>query len=100
MRLKKIDSIIVRHWLNSLVIERLKVRQNQYLRYFRKPETTGRRHFTGCCTRYFGFRVNTEPFEMLATALPFRIIRKHTDNLFQIEALAFRYCRYARRRTF
>ena len=40
-------------------------------------------------TRYFGFSVNTEPFEMLATALPFRIIRKHTDNIFQIEALLF-----------
>ena len=40
-------------------------------------------------TRYFGFRINTEPFEMLASALPFRIIRKHSDNLFQIEALLF-----------
>jgi len=40
-------------------------------------------------TRYFGFRVNTEPFEMLATALPLRIVRKHTDNIFQIEALLF-----------
>jgi hypothetical protein len=39
--------------------------------------------------RYFGFRVNTEPFEMLATVLPFRIIRKHTDNIYQIEALLF-----------
>jgi hypothetical protein len=40
-------------------------------------------------TRYFGFRVNTEPFGMLAAALPFRIIRKHADNIFQIEALLF-----------
>jgi hypothetical protein len=40
-------------------------------------------------TRYFGFRVNTEPFEMLASALPFRIIRKHSDNRLQIEALLF-----------
>ena len=40
-------------------------------------------------TRYFGFRINTEPFEMLASSLPFRIIRKHADNLFQIEALLF-----------
>ena len=40
-------------------------------------------------SRYFGFRVNTEPFEMLAAALPFRIIRKHSDNVFQIEALLF-----------
>ena len=49
---------------------------------------TGKRHFK-MLTRYFGFRVNTEPFEMLATALPFRIIRKHADNRFQIEALLF-----------
>jgi hypothetical protein len=40
-------------------------------------------------TRYFGFRVNTEPFEMLARALPFRIIRKHADDRFQVEALLF-----------
>jgi len=40
-------------------------------------------------SRYFGFRVNTEPFEMLARAVPFRIIRKHADNRFQIEALLY-----------
>jgi hypothetical protein len=40
-------------------------------------------------SRYFGFRINTGPFEMLASALPFRIIRKHSDNLFQIEAMLF-----------
>jgi hypothetical protein len=39
--------------------------------------------------RYFGFRVNTEPFEMLASALPFKIIRKHIDNRFQVESLLF-----------
>jgi hypothetical protein len=33
--------------------------------------------------------VNTEPFEMLASALPFRIIRKHSDSRFQIEALLY-----------
>src|SRR5512145_1759499 len=39
--------------------------------------------------RYFGFRVNSEPFEMLASNLPFKIIRKHSDSIFQIEALLF-----------
>jgi hypothetical protein len=33
--------------------------------------------------------VNTEPFEMLASAIPFKIIRKHLGNRFQIEALLF-----------
>jgi hypothetical protein len=40
-------------------------------------------------SRYFGFRINTTPFELLATALPFKIIRKHLDNRFQVEALLF-----------
>ena len=82
----KIDRFLIRHWLNSLVIERLQHKSELILKIFLKPAMTGKRHFTGCLSRYFGFRVNTEPFEMLASALPFKIIRKHADNSFQIEA--------------
>ncbi len=39
--------------------------------------------------RNFGFKVNSEPFIELATSLPFKIIKKHADQLFQIEALLF-----------
>ncbi|MCI0522659.1 MAG: DUF2851 family protein, partial [Bacteroidales bacterium] len=40
-------------------------------------------------SRYFGFRVNTDPFAMLASHLPLKIIRKHSDNMTQVEALLF-----------
>ncbi len=40
-------------------------------------------------TRYFGFRVNTDPFEILAARLPLKIIRKHADQLMQVEALLY-----------
>jgi hypothetical protein len=37
----------------------------------------------------FGFKVNKEPFVLLAKVLPYKIIQKHRDQLLQIEALLF-----------
>ena len=85
----KIDKILVNHWLSSLAIERLQAKSDFILKIFSKTGNDWEETFYRILTRYFGFRVNTEPFEMLAAALPFRIIRKHTDNIFQIEALLF-----------
>jgi hypothetical protein len=87
--IKNIDEILLRHWLNSLVIERLQSKTEQILKIFSETGNDWEETFYRLLTRYFGFRVNTEPFEMLATALPFRIIRKHSDNRFQVEALLF-----------
>jgi hypothetical protein len=87
--IRKLDNIFVRHWLNSLVIERFQAKSESILKIFSETGNDWEETFYRVLTRYFGFRVNTEPFEMLAAALPFRIIRKHTDNIFQIEALLF-----------
>jgi hypothetical protein len=87
--IRKIDKILVNHWLSSLVIERFQAKSDLILKIFSQTGNDWEESFYRILTRYFGFRVNTEPFEMLAAALPFRIIRKHTDNIFQIEALLF-----------
>jgi hypothetical protein len=87
--IKKLDNILVRHWLNALVIERLQAKAESIIKIFTETGHDWDETFYRLITRYFGFRVNTEPFEMLASALPFRIIRKHSDNIFQIEALLF-----------
>ena len=85
----RVDHMLMVHWLNSLVIERLQAKSDLILKIFSQTGNDWDESFYRILTRYFGFRVNTEPFEMLAAALPFRIIRKHTDNIFQIEALLF-----------
>jgi len=90
--IKKLDVILIRHWLNSLVIERLRIKSESILKILSETENDWDESFYRLLARYFGFRINTEPFEMLARALPFRIIRKHTDNIFQIEALLFLRC--------
>ena len=85
----KLDSIFVRHWLGSIVIERLQSKSELVLKILSETGNDWEETFYRLLARYFGFRVNTEPFEMLARALPFRIIRKHADDRFQIEALLF-----------
>jgi hypothetical protein len=87
--LHNIDRLFIRQWLGSLVIERLQDKSVHILELLASNGNDWDETFYRLLTRYFGFRVNTEPFEMLASALPFRIIRKHSDNRFQIEALLF-----------
>jgi hypothetical protein len=84
-----IDRYVVRHWLHSLLIERLQHKSSAIMKIFTITGNDWDETFYRVLTRYFGFRVNTDPFEMLATSLPFKIIRKHADNRFQIEALLF-----------
>ncbi|HKK41126.1 MAG TPA: DUF2851 family protein [Bacteroidales bacterium] len=85
----KVDKILVQQWLGRLAVERLEDKSSLIDRIFAATGNDWEETFYRVLARYFGFRVNREPFEMLSAALPFRIIRKHSDNLFQLEALLF-----------
>ncbi len=87
--ISKLDSFYIHHWFSTLVIERLQGKSEQIMKVFTETGNDWDETFYRMLTRYFGFRVNREPFEMLASSLPFRIIRKHSDNLFQVETLLF-----------
>ncbi|MFZ6012354.1 MAG: DUF2851 family protein [Bacteroidota bacterium] len=39
--------------------------------------------------RNFGFKVNAEPFQQLTQSLPYKVLMKHANRPFQIEALLF-----------
>jgi hypothetical protein len=85
----KIDRFVIRHWLHSLLVERLTGKSEHVNSILADTGGDWEETFYRVISRYFGFRVNTEPFEMLSSALPFRIIKKHIDNGFQVEALLF-----------
>lgn len=85
----KTDRLLVKQWLSFLAIGRLEQKTAAILKLLAETGNDWDEVFYRMLCRYFGFRVNSEPFEMLASALPFKIIRKHSDNLFQIEALLF-----------
>jgi len=86
---KYIDSALLSNWFDSLVVERLERKAVPILAILQNTGNDWEETFYRLLSRYFGLRVNTGPFEMLATALPFRILRKHSDNIFQTEALLF-----------
>jgi hypothetical protein len=83
------DKLILYSWLEALVVERIEQKSDMILRILSETGNDWDETFYRMLSRYFGFRVNTGPFEMLARALPFMIIRKHADNRFQIEALLY-----------
>ncbi|HUX97289.1 MAG TPA: DUF2851 family protein [Bacteroidales bacterium] len=87
--IKNFDSMLFRNWIEALVIERLKQKSEMIQGILTETDNDWEETFYRLLSRYFGFRVNAEPFEMLARAIPFRIIRKHTDNRFQIEAMLY-----------
>jgi hypothetical protein len=83
------DKILVNQWLGNLVVERFQEKSELILRILSDNGNDWEETFYRVLSRYFGFRVNTEPFEMLAASLPSKIIMKHADNRLQIEALMF-----------
>ncbi len=87
--ISSVSNFYVRHWLNVLVVERLEEKYRMVAKMFEETGNDWEEVLYRMISRYFGFRVNAEPFEMLASALPFRIIRKHADNRLQVEALLF-----------
>lgn len=87
--IKELDPFYLRHWVGALIIERLIEKSVHIEKIFSETGNDWEETFYRLLTRYFGFRVNSEPFEMLANALPLKILRKHSDNRLQVEALLF-----------
>jgi hypothetical protein len=87
--LRNVDRFLIRHWLNSLLIERYRDKSEHILKIFEETGNDWEETFYRLICRYFGFRVNTEPFEILARTLPLRLILRHADNRLQVEALLF-----------
>jgi len=85
----RLDKFRIRHWLCSLTIDRIQNKCDDIIEKLKKNQNDWEETFYILITRYFGFRVNTDPFELLARRLPLKIIRKHADNLLQVEALLF-----------
>ncbi|MBE0677337.1 MAG: DUF2851 family protein [Bacteroidales bacterium] len=85
----KADGFMTKHWLWSLAVDRLERKSNEIREMLGKTGSDWEETLYRLISRYFGFRVNTGPFEMLASRLPLKIIRKHSDNMTQVEALLF-----------
>lgn len=88
-RLQEVDSLTLECWLESLSIERLQMKAERILNEVNFLGGDWQRACFVTLARGLGFGLNGEPFEILARSLPLNYLHRHSDNLFQIEALLF-----------
>jgi len=88
-QLQIVDPIIVESTLSRLIAERFEDKSNEILHRLDLLKGNWDETFYFFIARAFGFNVNAQPFEMLATSLPQQIMAKHKNSQFQIEALTF-----------
>ncbi len=87
--LKSVEQITIKPWLSKITLHRLESKTQSIREILAATnmdwETSFFRWFSSC----FGFKLNNNAFHMLAHSIPFKVLMKHQDNLFQMEALLF-----------
>lgn len=87
--LSEVSSITILSMREKAVMSRLESKGDLVLGLLREAdhdwEETAYRMFF----RSLGFKTNSEAFQQLAERLPFKILKKHADNIHQLEALLF-----------
>jgi hypothetical protein len=85
----QVSDLTKHKWLERLAVERLERKSTAIQAALERNKDDWEETFWQFTARYFGSKVNAEPMEMLACSLPHRILAKHKNQLFQLEALLF-----------
>lgn len=88
-QLHNIGALAMASWLDRLLVERLETKALRMRETLLQTRNDWAETFYRHLLRNFGFKVNAEPFIQLAEKLPLKVLRKHHNNLQQVEALLF-----------
>jgi hypothetical protein len=89
MRLNEVREVVINDWLTSLSVLRLERKSRDLENLLQFTGNDWNQAFFEALASTFGFRINKQPFELLARQTPIQCIEKHKDNLFQVEAILF-----------
>lgn len=87
--IKEMPSLFITDLITSLAIERLSDKSNRINEWRELYNGDWEEVCYISLARSLGFGVNGNAFEALAKALPLRFLQKHSDSLFQLEAMLF-----------
>jgi hypothetical protein len=85
----KIDSFYINHWLSGVLVERLVQKSERVFHLLDQYHGNWEEVCYIIAARSFGFKINSEAFEILARSLPQGLIAKNKNNKLAIEALLF-----------
>lgn len=87
--IKDMPSVFVTDLITSLAIERLSNKSDRIKEWLNIYNGDWEEVCYISLARSLGFGVNGNAFENLAKALPLKFLQKHSDSLFQLEAMLF-----------
>lgn len=85
----EVEPFILHRWKERLIVERLEQKSLEILNLLKNMNNDWEQTFYILLAKAYGFKINTIPFEMLAKSIPLISIKKHRDNLFQLEAMFY-----------
>jgi hypothetical protein len=87
--LPQVKDIVRLSMMDKVVLERLETKSQRILDILQKNRNDWEETCFQILARSFGYKINAEPFQQLARLLPYKVLRKHSDKLLQVEALLF-----------
>ena len=88
-QLYTIDTLTAHSMFDKVLVERLQRKALDVLSELAKSQGDWEEVAYRTVARNFGFKINGDVFYTLSAGLPLKILRKHRDHLFQVEALLF-----------
>ncbi|GAB7085899.1 DUF2851 family protein [Marinifilum fragile] len=84
-----VEKFFVRNWLDRMILERLERKSADVKKMLKLNKNSWEETFYQIIARYFGMKVNADPFQQLAQVLPLKILARQKNSLLQLEALLF-----------
>ncbi|HQV53570.1 MAG: DUF2851 family protein [Flavobacteriales bacterium] len=85
----RVDPSRIGPWLDRVLVERLEEKTARVETVYKELNGDPAETFYHMLLNGFGFKVNAEPFAMLAHSLPLKYLLKYRDDPFRTEALLF-----------
>jgi hypothetical protein len=89
LSLPEVDNFVINDWLTALFTARLERKSVELENLLHFTGNDWNQAFFEALASTLGFRINKQPFELLARQTPVQCLEKHKDNLFQLEAMLF-----------
>lgn len=88
-QIRNVEEIKIQSWLQRMLADRMESKTDYVKHVFSAAQNDFSQTLYIMLARNFGFKINAEPFELLAKHIPLPIALKHSANLFQLEALYY-----------
>ena len=87
--ISSVEKFFVRNWLDRMILERLERKSADVKKMLELNKNSWEETFYQVIARYFGMKVNADPFQQLAQVLPLKVLARQKNSLLQLEALLF-----------